>query len=190
VQHEISRPYEVFVVEAEPPEQYEYLGELAGDPHMYEITSEDPFTLRAQVRQLDTESLVPFSLIAVRVGERNEGVTEVARLRQPAESWTTVDDARLALTLRESDALAAEVAAGTYRIEISTPENFGVYQLAIGETPVELGYFATLGAIRTTQAHFGAGWFTFLRSSYVFYPLGSLLLLGAIWYVVRRIRQT
>jgi hypothetical protein len=189
VVQEFAEPYEVHVVEVDATQQREYLGVLNDYPEMYEITSQEPFTLRAEVIQLAGEELVPLALIAVRQNEFNGGVSEVARVNQPAEEWRTINDPVLALTLRTSNVIEVPVEAGTYRVEVSSPENSGAYMLRLGSEPVAGGYFKTLADIRTVQAHFGVGWLSFLRSTYVFYPLGSLIVLGGIYFTVQRLRS-
>ena len=53
--------------------------------------------------------------------------------------------------------------------------------LMIGENQQSNSYFETLGNVRTTQKFFGYSFFKLLTSSYVYYPLGILLLLFAIY---------
>jgi hypothetical protein len=91
-----------------------------------------------------------------------------------------------------SPAISESVESGTYRIEVSSPDNRGQYLLTIGDQPTEPGYFAELAAIRQTQQYFGLSIFSMLRTSYVYYPIGILLLLFALYktwsyrHVIRR----
>lgn len=189
-EHNLTTPYETYVISAPPSEQRGYLGELTGYPDIYEITSSEPFELRAVVRQpANAQMLAPFSLIAVRQDDRGGGVSEIARLKQPVTDWQVVSDPVVALTFKESEMISVPVSAGTYRVEISTPDNAGVYWLQIGATPERSGYFGTLGHIQAVQQHFDASWWRFLWSSYVFYPLGSVLLLLGIYVTWRNRRR-
>ncbi len=182
-----ERPYETIVITAPATDARVYLGALDNFPDMYEITSHEPFTLHAVIRQMlpaPEAELIPFSLVLVRQDDRGGGVSEVARLRHDSDAWERVSDARVAMSFLESRTVSVPVAAGTYRIEISTPENLGRYWLQIGATPSSAGYIATLGHIRAVQRHFQVGWWRFFWSSYVFYPLGIALLLtglGVTW---------
>jgi hypothetical protein len=96
-------------------------------------------------------------------------------------NWNTVRDPKLGMTLLTSPLLSEEVEPGSYRIEVSSPDNVGQYLLTVGQEATEPGYFAQLAGIRTTQAYFGLGIFSMLKSSYVYYPIGILLLVFAIY---------
>jgi len=180
------RPYEVLVVAQEPEVTQEYLGALLDFPEMYETSSEEPFLLTVAVKQLVTETPVSFSLIAIRQNDVGGGVTEVFRKNQPVGDWTVEKNSVLGLTFLVSDTVEARVEPGTYRVEISTPINEGDYMLVLGNQLNPSGYFAMLGHIRTTQAHFGYSWLRMLYSSYVYYPLGSIVLLLLIFKTWQR----
>jgi hypothetical protein len=180
-EHTLTTPYETYVVSASPEAARVYLGELTDYPEMYEITSSEPFELRAVVRQSVSETPAPFALIAVRQDDRGGGVSEIARLIQPVADWREVSDSFLGMRFLESEPISVPVAAGTYRVEISTPENSGRYWLQLGAAPERAGIFSTLGHIRTVQQHFGLGWWRFFWAGGVFYPLGALLLLSGIY---------
>lgn len=176
---EVTRPYEIVTIEEEDIQNQAVLGELEGFPIMYEVTSDEPFTLQAAVRQRFQSSAEPigFSLIAIRQNERGGGVTEVARLRPEPADWQRVKDARLGMSFWQSSDLLVDVEPGTYRVEISTPENMGKYLLSFGAGDVNDGYFATVAGIQRTQKFFGFSFLKLLTSSYVYYPLGILLIL-------------
>lgn len=178
---EPPRPYEIIAIEGDPYVQREYLGNLADFPDMYEVSSDVAFTLNVKLQQLAGKDPVPFALIIIRQNDADGGVTEVARFNQEVTTWKTVSHSALGLNLLESDLLQKEVAPGTYRIEVSTPENKGDYLLVIGDEPVSSGYFKTLGDIRETQDHFGYTIFHMFFSSYVYYPLGIILVLFGIF---------
>jgi len=177
-----SAPYEVVSTKDNVHQKQEYLGELAGFPVMYELTSDEPFTLQASVRQKHRPGTdpLPLSLIAIRQNQRGGGVTEVARLSIESTQWQRVKSSALGLTLLESPLLSAQVEPGTYRIEISTPENTGKYLLTFGTEDSDDGYFAQLGGVWRTQQFFGYSFLRMLASSFVYYPLGILLLLFLI----------
>jgi hypothetical protein len=175
----VERPYEIVGLEGDTALTQEFLGELSDYPVMYEIEAEEAFTLRVMVQQpvRGSGEPVPFSLIAIRQNDRGGGVSEVGRLRADDIEWVPRKSAMLGMTFWEAPPLEAEVGPGTYRVEISTPVNEGQYLLTFGPADDSDGYFTTLGGIRTTQAFFGKGIFSMLLSSYVYYPLGIILLL-------------
>ena len=177
---DISQPYEIVPIEATPPVAHNYLGTLNDYPVMYEITSEEPFTFEAQVSQR-VDDVQPISLLLIRKNDRGGGVKEVARMTVDTSEWTRNTDSKFGMSLLTSPAISESVEPGTYRIEVSSPDNIGQYLLTVGQEATEPGYFAELGAIRQTQAYFGMGVFSMLKSSYVYYPIGILLLFFAIY---------
>jgi hypothetical protein len=179
---EVTRPYEVVTINEQAVLTQDYLGELTGLPIMYEVTSDEPFTLQARVQQRYNFGLEPiaFSLIAIKQDERGGGVTEVARLRLGAADWQRVKNSQLGFSLWEGVALSSAVESGTYRIEVSTPENQGKYLLSFGTQAADDGYFQSLAGVRRTQQFFGFSFFKLLSSSQVYYPLGALFVLFVI----------
>jgi len=178
---DVSQPYEIVPIEVTPPAQQNYLGTLKDYPVMYEISSEESFNFRAQVSQLNNADPQPLSLLLIRKNDRGGGVAEVARVNVDPTQWVKRTDSKLGMSLLVSPLLSEQVEPGTYRIEVSSPDNIGTFLLTIGEEPLESDYFAELGAIRQTQSYFGLGSFSMLKSSYVYYPIGILLLLFAIY---------
>lgn len=182
---EVERPFDVVVVEEDEGVGHAFLGELEDFPVMYEVNADESITFMAQVRQRYSQAtdLVPFSLIVIRQNDDGRGVTEVVRQRPSTDDWTVVKDSVFGMTFWESKKLSAAVGPGTYRIEISTPENQGLYMLMIGESEPSSGYFQTLVNVHTTQNFFGESILKMLTSSYVYYPIGIFLLL----FVIHRI---
>ena len=179
---EVDRPYDLVVVNQGDDVGHAYLGELEDYPIMYEVDVDEPITFNAQVRQRHSQAVdpIPFSLIVIRQNDNGGGVTEVVRLNPSKDDWTTIKDSVFGMTFWESEKLSAEVEPGTYRIEISTPENQGRYMLMIGDSDQSSGYFETLGNVRTTQKFFGLSFLKMLTSSYVYYPIGIFLVLFLI----------
>ncbi len=174
-------PYEVYMANSDIAIEAEYLGELKGDPHMYEFSIGAETPLRLTLFQLEEGEPIPFSLIAVKQNNQNAGVVEVGRLAAKDITWTEVTDNGLGLDFVSSQTFEATISPGIYRVEVSTSENYGKYMLRIGETNANPGYFSTLADVRLVQKFFGASIFSLLLSSYVYYPLGILLLLGLIF---------
>jgi hypothetical protein len=186
VMTEVNRPYELVTIGEQVIQTQDYLGELTGFPVMYEITSDESFTLQAQVKQRYQSGLEPlaFSVIVIKQDARGGGVTEVARLRPESADWQLLKDPQLGFRLWAGEVLATAVEPGTYRIEVSTPENLGKYLLSFGTAETDDGYFKSLAGVRRTQEFFGLTFFQLLASSLVYYPLGLLLLgvlLQRIW---------
>lgn len=144
---------------------------------MYELTTDVSMTLKVQLRQRDSNDAVSFGLIMVRQNEDDGGVTEIVRLNKPVSEWNRVKESLLGITFLEGGLIEKEIAPGTYRIEVSTPDNKGDYMLVVGDEPHPSGFFEALGQIYMTQRHFGYTPFHMLWSSYVYYPIGILIVL-------------
>lgn len=186
----VSVPYEVATISGDPQMEQILLGELEGSPEMFEIVSETEFELTVEVRAVPTGTAgrPDFSGLIIRQKEKR-GVEEVARLKANDTTWDTVTDGTTGLRYQAGPFFSEKVPAGTYRIEVSTPENTGKYLLVIGNTPVRLGYFATLGQIATTYQFYGLSTVRMFSSPYVHYPVGILVLIGLIattWYWQRK----
>lgn len=185
VETDISRPYEVFPIESPLPIETGYLGTLDNYPVMYEVRSEEPFTFTAQLQQPTNRPIEPLSLLLIRRNDRGGGVTEIARQTIDPADWVRERDSLVGLTFLTAEMLEVDVEPGTYRLEVSSPSNLAQYLLTVGDEEQDTGYFEQLGYIRQTQSYFGYGFFTMLRSSLVYYPIGILLLLGAFYQTWR-----
>lgn len=179
----VSEPYEIVPLVLPPEEQQIYLGELENFPIMYEVESQEDFTLSLQLSQVHKNGSEPtlFSLMIVRKDDRGGGVTEIARMNTAGEDWVLRKERVYGMTFEDSPTIEQSVGPGTYRIEVSTPENLGKYQLTIGTETEKLGYGATLSRVYTTQKFFGHSPVKILTSSYVYYPLGIVLMLLLIY---------
>jgi len=161
-----------------------YLGELKGDPHMYEFTLGKETELVVTLVQKQDDNL-PLSLIVVRSNDNNRGVTEIGRLKGKEITWYPYHDSIIGMYFTKSETFSKTLGSGIYRLEVSTSENNGQYMLVIGTKAQNLGYLKTLSNIRLTQAFFHKSIILMLISSYVYYPIGILLLLCLIfltWY--------
>ena len=177
--------YGVIAIEDDPYIEHHFLGTLEDYPEMFEFTTDVSVDLSVRVLQRDSGKAVPFGLIMVRQNEDDGGVSEVARLNQPISEWVKVSDSVLGLDLLESARIEKSVSPGTYRVEVSTPDNKGKYMLVVGDESKRTGFFRTLAHIYTIQRHLGYTPFHLLLSSYFYYPLGMLLVLYCAYRVWR-----
>jgi len=179
---QVNEPYEIVEAKLPPEEKQLYVGKLNGFPVMYKVNADKPFKLHLELRQPKT-GVEPkkLSLLVVRQNENNGGVTEVARQPFVKEDWRIEKDKVLGLTFFAGEPLAIELDSGTYKIEVSAPDNIGDYLLTIGNKDTKpVGYWGTLKQVRTVQSAFGYSLFRMLASSYVYYPLGIIVLLFLI----------
>jgi hypothetical protein len=162
-----------------------YLGELKGDPHMYEFTLGKETDLVVTLVQSPEDSL-PLSLIVVRSNDNNRGVAEIGRLKGKETAWQIYRDSVLGLSLSRSETFNKTLGSGVYRLEVSTSENNGKYMLVVGSKAQDLGYFKTVSNIRLTQSFFDKSMLSMFFSSYVYYPIGILVLLYLIFLTWRK----
>ena len=181
---EPTEPYAIIPIEGDPYIEHHYLGSLEEYPEMYELTTEVSMTLKFSIWQKSSRKAVPFGLILVRQNDDDGGVTELVRLSQPISEWQKSHSGALGMTFLKSKTIEQEIKPGTYRIEVSTPDNTGDYLLLIGEEP-ESG--TSLSDVRTIQKNFGYTVVHLLFSSFVYIPLGILGVLYGI-YGFRRYR--
>ena len=180
-------PYEAKYID-EVNVQTEYLGELKGDPHIYEFSVREATNIKMALMQLESESIIPLSLIIVKENEDQSGVSEIGRLSGGETNWQIVKDSVLGLTFNKSKTFEAELKPGIYRVEVSAADNYGKYVLVIGDQFTKEGYFTTLSDIQVFQTFFGGSRFSVLKSSYVAYPLG-LAIIVPIFYLTWRQRD-
>lgn len=178
-----TAPYEVYEVDGFPEIERVFLGELQDFPEMYQIQSDVAFLLTVTLDAVPGETAPVFSGIVIRDVEG--GVEEVARLRAAEATWDSVRDPVTRLERLQGPTYQAELPAGTYRIEVSTPDNQGKYWLTIGHTRTSEGYIATVRHIATVYDWYGASTLAMLRVPLVIYPLGIVIVLAlfiATWY--------
>ncbi len=186
----VPTQYEVITIQNPEIEQL-LLGELTDAPEMFEIVSEVPFTLTAEIRAIPNTSgatLPQLSGIIVRQKEIR-GVEEVARLNASEVPWTVLTDPESGLVYQVGPYFSEQVEAGTYRLEVSNPNNQGKYLLLIGNQKDSNGYFASLADIKRVYAFYDLNSIRMVSSPYVFYPLGATILITTIigtWYYRRK----
>ncbi len=188
----VATPYDIVTIN-EPEIEKLVLGELLDAPEMFEIVSEDPFTFSVEIRALpdrQSSGLMPpqFSGIIIKQNEIR-GVTEIARLKSSDSKWNEVRDKVTGLAYLAGPAFTEQLEPGTYRIEISTPDNTGKYMLLFGAKPDKVGYFETLSNIKNVYNYYGLGGISMFSSPYIHYPIGIvvlIILISGTWFWQRK----
>lgn len=185
---EPAAPYEPFVLTDSIATKQLYVGTLDDFPDMFEVSSDQPFTLTVALATLPEPAPLPqLSVIVVAVDET--GVAEVARLPFADSDWLPERQPATGLLQRTGMGYETELEPGTYRIEISSPENTGKYILQLGNQSDDAGYFAALRSVGLMYEFYGANKLGMIRSPYVHYPLGIVILLG-LFYATYRWRKS
>jgi len=178
-------PRDVFVVEDINRYRAHY-GELAGWPHLYRYSAEDPFRLTLALAEpaLGEEPLEKFTVIVVKEVYR-EGVTELTRLRPEEVTWEREYEPVGGDAYYRGGSYEAELDEGTYLIEVSSPRNEGKYVLSIGHEK-QLGprsFFSTFKGVYEVKRFFEKPAIAVLQSPFYYIPalLLSLLLVVRYW---------
>jgi hypothetical protein len=190
--HEVAVPYEIVPIETIVGQQF-LVGTLEEFPEMFEFSIDTPTTLDLAVRYPliaggdDADTVTPaIGVIIVAVGER--GVAEMGRIEATAANWEKVSDPLTRLPYLAGGSFSKELLPGTYRIEVSTPDNRGAYMVALG-TGEALSFSEKFSLTKQLYAFYGVSAIGMIRTSIVLYPLGSIVLVVLIagtWWVQRR----
>ena len=158
------------------------LGELSRFPHSWQFAVSEPVGVSARlfVTESETEAL---SFILVKREQR--GVSEVGRVTGSDSVWEPYEDPYSRLDLRGSEFLTVTLEPGAYRLEVSSPDNVGAYQLKIG-TDEDLSYREQLQHIFITHRHFTGGIRGAFLTWQVITPLVVLISLLIFFYWRRR----
>ncbi len=187
----VERPYDSYQLLDDIPRQQTLYGDLQGFPELFQFTVTATTTIPITLRAIDADEHGPlFSLILVR-DESQRGVREISRLAARETTWDTYRDSRTRMLYLAAPTLAPTLVPGTYRLEVSTPDNEGRYQLVFGDDPPRLGYVATWRTIRAIHDFHGYGPPHMLRTSHALLPLLTLLIIVGIfgtWRYARRQR--
>jgi len=180
----LAKPETARVVLPLSAEGAEYYGALLGYPHTYEfsIAEEQPFSASVFVYDADTQKN-DVSLIVVKHERR--GVSEIGRTNIKEVQWQKEYDAVLAESFRHGGKIEANLEAGTYTLEVSSPNNDGVYQLQVGEEK-KRGYFEALRMLFEVKKLVSAPLFTYFFSPLIYVPLLLLLVCCAGFFFYRK----
>lgn len=163
-----SSPFELTTIEDVEAERW-FVGRLNDFPHTYEFSLDAPATLSLRVMvppSADKSELA--SLIVIR--EVTRGVEEVARRTAENEVWDEYQDPVSRVTLQASPSLQAELSAGVYRVEVSNPDNYGVYVLAWGSED-HTGYLGKIYNAVKLRSLLEVPVVGVVQSKYVYMPL-------------------
>lgn len=194
---EVSHAYVPVVVEPglqsdmyridDPVRIHYHYGMLQNFPHTYEVVIPEPLILSVSVMVPDMEgALNTVNGIIVKREGRQGSVREVARLLAADASWESFYEPWGGDSYRRGTSFAQEMEPGTYRIEVSTPDNTSPYVLVVGtETGRgDVSYFEMLRRVKAVKEFYGRSPLTVVLSPYVYLPLLMLFFVvgGTIGY--------
>lgn len=186
--HNESTPYEVLKIDNVDDGKHYIIGELDGYPEMIEFTTDEPLSLRTQILALPSSTTPNFGGIIVRV-LTPRGVEEIVRMKSSEATWEVVKEPVSKLSFLSGPSFETKVASGTYRVEVSTPENFGKYIILLGNTDTNGDFGATWRAVSDMYEFAEVSKIAMLRTPLVYYPVGIILLLFGFGYTIWRTRD-
>ena len=169
---------------SEPTVEQYFYGELTDYPHTFTFQVTEPTELNVLV-SIPKNSEYKKSIIVVR--EEKRGVSEIGRVTYKETSWTDMFDWRLGRGFLDAEQFTAQVEAGTYRLEVSSPDNHGKYKLRVGTEKNRQWFFTRLKERAAGASFFGNSWLAALRAPLVSLTLTLVLVLG--YFVVRWLRR-
>ena len=186
----LPEPYAIYELPTDIPAPHSAYGDLAGNPDTYQFTLTASTTLTFILYTLDEQDAHPIFSNIIVADEGNRGVREIDRMQAAALQWEPYQSATTKMRYRRSEEREIDFAPGTYRVEVSTPDNVGAYRMDIhGEDTPRVGYFSTLANIRAVQSFHGYAWWHLFRTSTVLTPLLFIIvvmgMLGTWWYARR-----
>lgn len=185
----VSTPSDTIEI-TDPNISFAYYGELTGSSQRFELSSLEPFTLYVQVLEPDIENADKnHSAIVYRQLEDGEEV--VSELNAGVATWEPFFEVFGGDTYLEgAEYREEEASAGTYLIEVSSPENTGKYVLVTGTVEDFSGtsFLATVYEIFKVKLFFEKPPLSIFQTPFVYVPTILLLLIGtSLYFVVRRI---
>ena len=189
----IETPAQNEVLPLRDPELSQALyGNLEGHPHMYEFATRKQMELFTEVLVPDAEGVrTNVSGIILRVND-DGSVTDIARLRAKEAKWESFYEPFGGDSYRRGGSYRGPIEPGLYRIEVSTPDNYAKYVLAVGtiEGGGGMGYFELVRELMKVKQFMGKSAWQVVESPFVYGPLALVLLLsGAVWWFLRRRRK-
>lgn len=176
---------------ADPTLKQYFYGTLDDFPHTYELVVKEPTELSVEVHVPDTVGAqdVVNGIIVKREGRQGR-VVEVARLLAKDAQWESWYEPWGADSYRKGSTYHATVEPGTYRVEVSTPDNTAPYVLVIGTRDDREGvsYFEMVKRIIAVKQFYGRAPIAAILSPYLYIPILVILFVSIVAYV-RRVRK-
>jgi hypothetical protein len=182
-----SLPYEPSHIDSASSDTSVILGDLSGEPHLFEFSLEATSTVRITLSQSNRQELETFSLLLIKVEPMNRGVREVSRFTTSPGDWSRDRLSEIGLTLLSTQPLVEDLSPGIYRFEVSTPDNSGMYLLRYqtGDRERLAISFGEAVEIRRFLGHSGLA---IILSGRVLWPLALLILIGGLGRFIYRRR--
>jgi hypothetical protein len=165
-----------------------WYGRLEGWPHTYTFTLTTDTDLAFSVLVPVTATTVRASLNAILITETGQqgAVSEVARILGVSGAGEIITHGWGREGYAVVGSYAATLPPGTYRLEVSTPINEGIYALAFYGSDASLPFFETVARLIAVRQFIGMTPLTLVFVPTLAYPIGAILILACLAWFVRR----
>lgn len=173
---EIPGQSDVYLIE-DPILSQAFYGVLDDFPHTYKIQKSEPFTLSLQILQPDiSSSNNNVSAIVVKLPKERGRVEEIIRLEAKDATWETFYEPFGGDMYRRGSSFTQDLEAGSYIVEVHTPDNREKYVLVVGsKEEMSIGYFETLKRLVAVKKFFDKSPVRIVESPYAYIPLLAIL---------------
>lgn len=169
-----------------------FYGAMTGFPHTFEIHADTPFTLKTEILVPDIdEGKNIISGIIIKENPEGGRVIEIVRLNAKEALWKSQFEPYGGDSYRHGPLFEKQLDAGTYRVEVHTPDNIEKYVLVVGSREeMTLGYFELLKRLIAVKEFFGKSPIMVIESLYVYVPVIVCGIIGlTLWYIRKRKSQ-
>ena len=176
----------------DPELLHAFYGAMTGFPHTFEIHADTPFTLKTEILVPDIdEGKNIISGIIIKENPEGGRVIEIVRLNAKEALWESQFEPYGGDSYRHGPLFEKQLDAGTYRVEVHTPDNIEKYVLLVGSRKeMSIGYFELVGRIYDVKQFFGKSPVRIIESMYVYAPLLVISIIGiGTWYIRRGRKQ-
>ncbi len=172
---------------AEVAKSQDFFGRLDDYPHTYEFEVKESLPFKAQVFAQDSlEQKNDIGLIIVKAERR--GVSEIGRTDAKTATWESKRSMFYAERFKDGGKLEGTLEPGWYKLEVSAPNNDGVYRLVWGTQRVKHGFFGSVRAVFEVKAFLGHSRLGALLSPVLFVPILLIAALVGFFFYKKRKR--
>jgi hypothetical protein len=162
----------------------EFFGQLNNFPHTFDFSLSEKMDFKASVFVHDGE-VQKNDVSIILVKKERRGVSEIGRTSSKNDSWESGFDYVLVESFKKGGEIAAPLEAGEYTLEVSSPNNDGIYRLRIGEGG-RRGYFDSVRTLFEVKDLTGSSPLSAILSPLLYVPIVLLLLLVGVFIYLRR----
>ncbi len=187
-------PYQNYVLgDVNNKEENILLGKLNNFPVLYTFSLNKNETFNFIIRQPDLKNVnfnspQPLTFLVVKKNDKAQ-FTEVSRIQTEVKDWQLTKDKKLGLKMWKISPVELTLEAGTYSLEISSPDNIGYFQVIFGKDDDSVGYMKNLQKVIFIRDFFGYNRLSVLKSQLVYLPIVLIFIIYTTFKIYRYIHR-